>query len=49
VRLSGGAEKAAAALGITAWRLSISHAGAMAVASALALRDEPQADGSARG
>lgn len=49
VRLLGGAEKAAAALGITAWRLSISHAGAMAVASALALRDEPQANGSARG
>ncbi|WP_244645973.1 holo-ACP synthase [Bradyrhizobium campsiandrae] len=37
VRLSGGAAKAAEALGITAWRLSISHAGGLAMASALAL------------
>ena len=37
VHLSGGAAKAAEALGITAWRLSISHAGGLAMASALAL------------
>jgi len=37
VRLTGGAEKAAAALGVTGWRISISHAGGMAVASVLAL------------
>lgn len=37
VRLSGGAAKAADALGVTAWRLSISHAGGLAMASALAL------------
>lgn len=43
VRLSGGAAKAATALGVTAWRLSISHAGNMAIASALALSAEAQA------
>ena len=37
VRLSGGAAKAATALGVTDWRLSISHAGGMAMASVLAL------------
>jgi holo-[acyl-carrier protein] synthase len=37
VWLAGGAAKAAAELGVTAWRLSISHAGGMAIASALAL------------
>jgi holo-[acyl-carrier protein] synthase len=37
VRLAGGAANAAAALGVTAWRLSITHAGGMAMASALAL------------
>lgn len=37
VQLSGGAAKAAEALGITGWRLSISHAGGLAMASALAL------------
>jgi holo-[acyl-carrier protein] synthase len=37
VRLTGGAATAAAKLGIIEWRLSISHTGAMAVASAIAL------------
>ncbi len=37
VQLSGGAAKAAEAQGVTAWRLSISHAGGLAMASALAL------------
>jgi holo-[acyl-carrier protein] synthase len=37
VQLAGGAAKAAAALGVAAWRLSISHAGGLAVASVLAL------------
>ncbi len=37
VQLSGGAEQAATALGVTAWRLSISHAGGIAMASVLAL------------
>ena len=46
VRLSGGAAKAATALGVTAWRLSISHAGGMAMASVLALSTEAQAGGS---
>jgi holo-[acyl-carrier protein] synthase len=45
VRLSGGAEKAAAALGVTAWRLSISYAAGMAMASVLALGAEAQARG----
>ena len=43
VRLSGGAAKAAMALGVTDWRLSISHAGGMAMASALALSAGGQA------
>lgn len=46
VRLTGGAAKAAAALGVTAWLLSISHAGGMAMASALALGPGAQAEGS---
>jgi holo-[acyl-carrier protein] synthase len=37
VQLTGGAASAAAALGITNWQLSISHAGGMAMASVLAL------------
>jgi holo-[acyl-carrier protein] synthase len=37
VHLSGGAAKAAAQLGVTAWRLSISHTGGFAIASVLAL------------
>ena len=37
VRLEGGAAEAARALGVVEWRLSISHAGAMAVASAIAI------------
>jgi holo-[acyl-carrier protein] synthase len=45
VRLTGGAAQAAARLGVSAWRLSISHAGGMAMASALALGEPPQADG----
>jgi holo-[acyl-carrier protein] synthase len=46
VRLRGGAAQAAAARGVTTWRLSISHAGGVAMASALALGGG-QADGSA--
>ena len=46
VRLSGGAAQAAAALGATTWRLSISHAGGMAVASVLALGPGAQAGSS---
>jgi holo-[acyl-carrier protein] synthase len=46
VQLGGGAAKAAAALGVTGWRLSISHAGGMAMASVLALGPEAQAGGS---
>lgn len=46
VRLSGGAAKAAAALGVTAWRLSISHAGGIAMASVLGLSAETQESGS---
>jgi holo-[acyl-carrier protein] synthase len=48
VRLVGGAAQAAAARGVTAWRLSISHAGGMAMASVLALGDPDQADASSR-
>lgn len=44
VHLVGGAAKAAAALGVTAWRLSISHTGGLAMASVIAL-GEPQASG----
>ena len=43
VQLNGGAAKVAAALGVTAWRLSISHAGGLAMASVLALGAEAHA------
>jgi holo-[acyl-carrier protein] synthase len=39
VHLAGGAAEAAASLGITGWRLSISHAAGLAMASVVALRD----------
>jgi holo-[acyl-carrier protein] synthase len=45
VRLTGGAAKAAGHLGIIEWRLSISHAGAMAVASAIAVGGAPHDEG----
>jgi|SRR5690349_22981125 len=41
VRLTGGAAKMAIELGITEWRLSISHSGAMAMASAIAIGNPP--------
>ena len=44
VQLSGGAAKAAAESGIATLRLSISHAGGMAIASALALSAKAHAD-----
>lgn len=37
VQLGGGAAQAARTLGVTAWRLSISHAGGLAMASVLAM------------
>jgi holo-[acyl-carrier protein] synthase len=37
VRLAGGAAKAAAERGIAVWQLSISHAGGLAIASAITL------------
>lgn len=40
IRLSGGAARAATALRATAWQLSISHAGGIAMASVLALGAE---------
>lgn len=43
VVLSGGAALAAQGLGVTDWRLSISHAGSMAIASAIALGNAAQA------
>jgi len=43
VQLGGGAARVATALGVSAWRLGISHAGGMAMASALALGLDPQA------
>ena len=43
VHLVGGAGQAATALGVTAWKLSISHAGGMAMASVVALGAEAQA------
>ena len=46
IRLSGGAEQAATALGVSAWQLSISHDGGIAMASVLALGPEPQPDSS---
>ncbi len=48
VRLTGGAAQAATALGVTAWHLSISHAGGMAMASVIALGGAAQVDGSSR-
>lgn len=46
VRLTGGAAKVAVDLGIVEWRLSISHAGAMAMASAIAIGGAFHGDGS---
>ena len=46
IRLSSGAAQAATALGVTAWQLSISHAGGIAIASVLALGVEAQAGSS---
>ncbi len=43
VRLNGGAAKAAAALGVTSWRLSITHTAGLAMASVLALGSQPHA------
>ena len=43
VHLVGGAANAATKLGVTAWRLSISHTSTMAMASALALGKADQA------
>lgn len=48
VRLTGGAAKVAIARGIVEWRLSITHAGAVAMASAIAIGGEPHGDGSNR-
>lgn len=48
VRLSGGAARAATALGVTEWRLSISHAAGLAIASVLALGPSSHAGGSSR-
>lgn len=45
VRLTGGAAKAAASLGIIEWWLSISHAGAMAMASVIAIGGAPHGEG----
>jgi holo-[acyl-carrier protein] synthase len=44
VRLTGGAAKAATELGIVEWRLSISHTGAMAMASAIAIGGKPHGE-----
>ena len=48
VRLTGGAAKAAAERGIAEWRLSISHTGAMAMASAIAIGSTLHGEGSER-
>jgi holo-[acyl-carrier protein] synthase len=48
VRLTGGAAKAAAELGIAEWRLSISHTSAMAMASAIAIGGALHDEGSDR-
>ena len=48
VRLAGGAANAAAERGIAEWRLSISHAGAIAMASAIAIGRLSHDDGSDR-
>lgn len=46
VQLRGGAAKTANALGVTTWRLSISHTGGLAMASVLALGPQTHARGS---
>lgn len=46
VQLTGGAAKVAIELGIVEWRLSISHVGAVAMASAIAIGGAPHGDGS---
>lgn len=48
VRLTGGAAKVAIELGIVEWQLSISHAGEMAMASAIAIGGTPHGDESDR-
>jgi len=48
VRLTGGAANAAAERGITEWLLSITHAGAMAMASAIAIGGAPHDEESDR-
>ena len=48
VRLAGGAAKVAAERGIAEWHLSISHSGAMAMASAIAIGSTPHAEASER-
>lgn len=48
VRLIGGAARVAIELGVVEWRLSISHGGAMAMASAIAIGGAPHGDGSDR-
>ena len=42
VQLAGGADQAAKALGVTAWQLSISHDGGIAMASVLAFGEASQ-------
>jgi holo-[acyl-carrier protein] synthase len=49
VRLTGGAAKAAANLGIIEWQLSISHTGAMAMASVIAIGGTPHDKGTEPG
>lgn len=44
VRLTGGAAKAAANLGVVEWWLSISHAGTMAMASVIAIGGAPHGE-----
>ncbi|MCY4107975.1 MAG: hypothetical protein OXG11_02985, partial [Chloroflexi bacterium] len=48
VRLAGGAQKAAAERGITAWHLSISHTSEIAMASAIAISGTVHGEGSER-
>lgn len=45
VRLTGGAARVATKLGITHWRLSISHTTDLAMASAIAIGDSDYEDG----
>ncbi|VIO68782.1 Holo-[acyl-carrier-protein] synthase [Bradyrhizobium ivorense] len=49
VVLRGGAASAAAAMGVIDWKLSISHAGGMSIASAIALGVPPQSAHPAEG